>query len=85
MDRGKGWSNLLNPLVASQEFEYKMSNILDKPLESVMVCYLICLLYSLFSLTFLAIHRAISLCCLEHSALIVTPHSKMDLTGKALW
>jgi chitin synthase len=27
--------NLLNPLVAAQNFEYKMSNILDKPLESV--------------------------------------------------
>ncbi|KAI5777136.1 chitin synthase-domain-containing protein [Geopyxis carbonaria] len=26
---------LLNPLVATQNFEYKMSNILDKPLESV--------------------------------------------------
>ncbi|KAI5299227.1 hypothetical protein KEM56_003411, partial [Ascosphaera pollenicola] len=26
--------NLLNPLVAGQNFEYKMSNILDKPLES---------------------------------------------------
>ncbi|ODQ77977.1 glycosyltransferase family 2 protein [Babjeviella inositovora NRRL Y-12698] len=33
--KGKGWINLLNPLVASQNFEYKMSNILDKPLESV--------------------------------------------------
>lgn len=33
--KGKGWVNLLNPLVASQNFEYKMSNILDKPLESV--------------------------------------------------
>jgi len=33
--KGRGWSGLLNPLVASQNFEYKMSNILDKPLESV--------------------------------------------------
>lgn len=33
--KGKGWVQLLNPLVAAQNFEYKMSNILDKPLESV--------------------------------------------------
>ncbi|QRG37329.1 chitin synthase 1 [Candidozyma auris] len=33
--KGKGWVNLINPLVASQNFEYKMSNILDKPLESL--------------------------------------------------
>jgi chitin synthase len=33
---GSGCSNLLNPLVAAQNFEYKMSNILDKPLESVL-------------------------------------------------
>ncbi len=31
---GPGGKNLLNPLVATQNFEYKMSNILDKPLES---------------------------------------------------
>lgn len=31
---GKFSKNLLNPLVAAQNFEYKMSNILDKPLES---------------------------------------------------
>ena len=31
---GTGGRNLFNPLVAAQNFEYKMSNILDKPLES---------------------------------------------------
>ena len=31
LSKGK---NLINPLVAAQNFEYKMSNILDKPLES---------------------------------------------------
>ncbi|RYP47906.1 hypothetical protein DL768_006122 [Monosporascus sp. mg162] len=31
---GTGGRHLLNPLVATQNFEYKMSNILDKPLES---------------------------------------------------
>lgn len=34
--KGKGFIGLFNPLVASQNFEYKMSNILDKPLESVL-------------------------------------------------
>lgn len=33
--KGRGWVNLTNPLVALQNFEYKMSNILDKPLESL--------------------------------------------------
>ncbi|KAG0196219.1 Chitin synthase, class 1 [Mortierella sp. GBA30] len=32
---GRGGVHLLSPLIASQNFEYKMSNILDKPLESV--------------------------------------------------
>ncbi|KAK8070113.1 chitin synthase 3a [Apiospora phragmitis] len=31
---GKGGKKLMNPLVAVQNFEYKISNILDKPLES---------------------------------------------------
>ncbi|GAA5956701.1 hypothetical protein JCM3765_005709 [Sporobolomyces pararoseus] len=34
VDTGRGCMNLWNPLVAAQNFEYKMSNILDKPLES---------------------------------------------------
>jgi chitin synthase len=38
VDLGRGCSNLLNPLVAAQNFEYKMSNILDKPLESIFGC-----------------------------------------------
>ncbi|GFF91551.1 chitin synthase C [Aspergillus udagawae] len=32
---GSRWEKLANPLVAAQNFEYKISNILDKPLESV--------------------------------------------------
>ncbi|KAJ3415249.1 Chitin synthase, class 2 [Chytridiales sp. JEL 0842] len=34
-DLGPRLSNLLNPLVAYQNFEYKISNTLEKPLESV--------------------------------------------------
>ncbi|ORX37201.1 chitin synthase-domain-containing protein [Kockovaella imperatae] len=33
--KGKYWRSLLNPLVAAQCFEYKLSNILDKPMESL--------------------------------------------------
>lgn len=32
---GRAGTKLANPLVAAQNFEYKMSNILDKPMESV--------------------------------------------------
>lgn len=32
--KGKMWHGLANPLVAAQNFEYKMSNVLDKPMES---------------------------------------------------
>ncbi|KAI6101914.1 glycosyltransferase family 2 protein [Pisolithus sp. B1] len=35
VSKGKHGQYLFNPLVAAQNFEYKMSNILDKPLESV--------------------------------------------------
>ena len=35
VDTGRACVQLVNPLVAAQNFEYKMSNILDKPLESV--------------------------------------------------
>ncbi|KAL5485273.1 hypothetical protein ACEPAI_7915 [Sanghuangporus weigelae] len=33
--KGKRWGYLLNPLVAAQNFEYKISNILEKPTESL--------------------------------------------------
>ncbi|KAH9935681.1 chitin synthase-domain-containing protein [Fomitopsis serialis] len=33
--KGKRWSALINPLVAAQNFEYKIANILDKPTESL--------------------------------------------------
>ncbi|EMD37704.1 glycosyltransferase family 2 protein [Gelatoporia subvermispora B] len=33
--KGKNWSSLINPLVAAQNFEYKIANILDKPMESL--------------------------------------------------
>lgn len=29
-----GWKNLLNPLIAAQNFEYKISSLLDRPFES---------------------------------------------------
>ncbi|GJE97749.1 glycosyltransferase family 2 protein [Phanerochaete sordida] len=33
--KGKYWRSLVNPLVAAQNFEYKITNILDKPTESL--------------------------------------------------
>ncbi|KAG9009396.1 hypothetical protein FRB94_012053 [Tulasnella sp. JGI-2019a] len=33
--KGRYWSSMINPLVAAQNFEYKMSNLLDKPWESI--------------------------------------------------
>lgn len=47
--KGKYGLNLLNPLVAAQNFEYKMSNILDKPLESVSLRCCFILLSHLFA------------------------------------
>ncbi|CAG8843490.1 34542_t:CDS:1, partial [Gigaspora margarita] len=35
VDLGHKYRNLFNPLIAFQNFEYKMSNILDKLFESV--------------------------------------------------
>ncbi|KAK7692306.1 hypothetical protein QCA50_003931 [Cerrena zonata] len=33
--KGRRWKALVNPLVAAQNFEYKITNILDKPTESL--------------------------------------------------
>lgn len=33
--KGRHWRSLINPLVAAQNFEYKITNILDKPTESL--------------------------------------------------
>lgn len=47
---GQGGKNLINPLVATQNFEYKISNILDKPLESSFgyVSVLVSLAFAIF-------------------------------------
>ncbi|KAF9010650.1 glycosyltransferase family 2 protein [Cyathus striatus] len=49
--KGKNWSLLMNPLVAAQNFEYKISCILDKPMESLFgyISVLACIFPGAFS------------------------------------
>lgn len=72
---GKGGRNLLNPLVATQNFEYKISNILDKPLESAFGYVSVLVSYSSLihphSLTF-------------HSPEL-SPHTDLEPSWGVLW
>ena len=77
MDTGRACSLLLtSPLAASQNFEYKMSNILDKPLEvrslptiSAALChYLISYQLTLIYLLQTRVSSVTSPSFLEHSA-----------------
>ena len=81
VDTGRGCSLLLtSPLAASQNFEYKMSNILDKPLE-------VCLTITIESTNedneiLLSLCLATYPCSQVLSLLIVTPLCKTGRTGK---
>lgn len=80
VDTGKACSLLLkSPLAASQNFEYKMSNILDKPLE--VGIYLSPAKYWL-TCVFNRAYLAILACYLARSVHTVTKHSRTDRTGR---
>ena len=65
----KGGKKLLNPLVAAQNFEYKMSNILG---ESALLLVVPIFLRSTHQINRLKVVLVTSLCCLVPSPLTVT-------------
>lgn len=83
VDTGRGCSLLLtSPLAASQNFEYKMSNILDKPLE---VWKVLRELGSCLKHIFRRAFSVISACCLVLLVRTGTKPSSMDPMERVLW